>query len=61
MGTTSLIALVEALHLDLKVHSVKKNAIEAKIREVCMKDRRHVWSLKADMEVCVSHIVEDCG
>ena len=54
MGTTSLIALVEALHLDLKVHSVKKNAIEAKIREVCMKDQRHIWSLKADMEVCIS-------
>ena len=61
MGTTSLIALVEALHLDLKVHRVKKNAIEAKIREICIKDQRHIWSLKADTEVCVSHIVKDCG
>jgi len=50
MGTTSLIALVEALHLDLKVHRVKKNAIEAKIREICIKDQRHIWSLKEDTE-----------
>jgi len=61
MGTTSLIALAEALHLDLKVHSVEKNAIEAKIREICIKDQRHIWSLKADTEVCMSHIVKDCG
>lgn len=61
MGTTSLIALVEALHLDLKVHRVKKNAIEAKIREICIKDQRHIWSVKADTEVCMSHIVKDCG
>jgi len=61
MGTTSLIALVEALHLDLKVHSVKKNAIEAKVREICIKDQRHIWSLKADTEVCMSHMIRDCG
>jgi chromatin assembly factor 1 subunit A len=36
MGTSGLIALVEALCLDLKAHSVKKNAIE--IREICVKD-----------------------
>jgi chromatin assembly factor 1 subunit A len=52
MGTNSLIALVEALHLDLKAHSVKKNAIEAKIREICVKDQRHIWTLKVDTEVC---------
>ncbi|KAI9508476.1 hypothetical protein F5148DRAFT_1375796 [Russula earlei] len=50
MATNSLIALVEALHLDLKTHRVKKNAIEAKIREICVKDQRHVWSLKTDTE-----------
>jgi len=54
LGTTSLIALVEALHLDLKTHRVKKNAIEAKIREICVKDERHIWSLKADTEVCIN-------
>ncbi|KAF8270368.1 hypothetical protein EI94DRAFT_1723062 [Lactarius quietus] len=37
MGTTSLISL--------------KNAIEAKIREICVKGQRHIWSMKADMEV----------
>jgi chromatin assembly factor 1 subunit A len=52
MGTSSLIALVEALHLDLKNHRVKKNAIEAKLREICVKDQRHIWSVKTDFEVC---------
>ncbi|KAI0303427.1 hypothetical protein B0F90DRAFT_1371375 [Multifurca ochricompacta] len=58
MGTSSLIALVEALHLDLKTHRIKKNAIEAKIREICVKDQRHVWSVKGDTEVCTlfSHL-----
>ena len=52
MGTSSLIALIEALHLDLKNHRVKKNAIEAKLREICVKDQRHIWSVKKDIEVC---------
>jgi chromatin assembly factor 1 subunit A len=58
MGTGSLIALVEALHLDLKPHRVKKNAIEAKLREICIKDQRHIWSMKADMEVCMSLVIK---
>ncbi|KAI0003285.1 hypothetical protein BJV74DRAFT_943985 [Russula compacta] len=61
MGTSSLIALVEALHLDLKCHRVKKNAIEAKIREVCVKNQRHIWSLKGDTEVCMSLVVMGCN
>ena len=59
MGTTSLIALVEALHLDLKSHGVKKNAIEAKIREICVKGQRHIWSLKADTEVSMLFVIND--
>ena len=59
MSTTSLIALVEALHLDLKTHGVKKNAIEAKIREICVKGQRHIWSLKADTEVSILFIVNE--
>ncbi|KAI0253932.1 chromatin assembly factor 1 subunit A-domain-containing protein [Lactifluus subvellereus] len=59
MCTSSLIALVEALHLDLKTHKVKKNAIEAKIREICVKDQRHVWSVKADTEVGMLFAVTD--
>lgn len=61
MGTSSLIALVEALHLDLKSHRVKKNAIEAKIREVCVKDQRHIWSVKVDTEVCIPLAVRGCN
>ena len=59
MGTSSLISLVEALHLDLKTHKVKKNAIEAKIREICVKDQRHIWSVKADAEVGMLLTVTD--
>jgi chromatin assembly factor 1 subunit A len=59
MGTSSLISLVEALHLDLKTHKVKKNAIEAKIREICVKDQRHIWSVKADVEVGMLLTVTD--
>lgn len=54
-----MIALVEALHLDLKTHGVKKNAIEAKIREICVKGQRHIWSLKADTEVSILFIVNE--
>src|SRR6266702_3959940 len=59
MGTTSLIALVETLYLDLKTHGVKKNAIEAKIREICVKGQRHIWSLKANTEVSILFVVND--
>jgi chromatin assembly factor 1 subunit A len=59
MGTSSLISLVEALHLDLKTHKVKKNAIEAKIREICVKDQRHIWSVKAEVEVGMLLTVTD--
>ncbi|KAH9028140.1 chromatin assembly factor 1 subunit A-domain-containing protein [Lactarius pseudohatsudake] len=51
MGTTSLISLIEALYLDLKTHGVKKNAIEAKVREICVKGQRQIWSVKADTEL----------
>ncbi|KAI9434015.1 chromatin assembly factor 1 subunit A-domain-containing protein [Lactarius indigo] len=59
MGTTSLIALVEALYLDLKTHGVKKNAIEAKVREICVKGQRHIWSVKGDTEVSILFVVND--
>jgi hypothetical protein len=36
IGISSLIALIEAVYLDLKAYSIKKNAIE--IREICVKD-----------------------
>ena len=59
MSTTSLISLVEALYLDLKTHGVKKNAIEAKIRETCVKGQRHIWSVKTDTEVSVLLFLND--
>ena len=59
MSTTSLISLVEALYLDLKTHGVKKNAIEAKIRETCVKGQRHIWSVKTDTEVSALLLFND--
>ncbi|KAI0312729.1 hypothetical protein OF83DRAFT_1176353 [Amylostereum chailletii] len=48
MNTSSLPVLVDAVYQGLRVHKVKKNAIEAKIREICVKGDRHVWTVKAD-------------
>ena len=48
MNTGSLPLLVDAVYQDLKAHKVKKNAIEAKIREVCVKSKGAggaVWTL----------------
>ncbi|VDB91461.1 unnamed protein product [Peniophora sp. CBMAI 1063] len=53
MNTGSLPLLVDAVYQDLKAHKVKKNAIEAKIREVCWKSKvggggGSVWSVRPD-------------
>ncbi|KAI0063406.1 hypothetical protein BV25DRAFT_1854444 [Artomyces pyxidatus] len=48
MGARSLTALVEAIYQDLRTHKVKKNAVEAKIREVCEKDQYQRWVVKDD-------------
>lgn len=48
MGTGSLTLLVEAIYQDLKTHRVKKNAVEAKIRETCVKDQSHRWVVRED-------------
>ncbi|KZV69641.1 hypothetical protein PENSPDRAFT_735220 [Peniophora sp. CONT] len=60
MNTGSLPLLVDAVYQDLKVHKVKKNAIEAKIREVCAKSKGGgaVWALKADSLVQVQPVVK---
>lgn len=50
LQTGNLNFLVEAIHQDLREHKVKKNAIEAKIREIgekCKETKR--WKLKADV------------
>ncbi|KAL1668410.1 hypothetical protein GGF50DRAFT_111239 [Schizophyllum commune] len=48
MQAKSVTALVEKVHADLQEHKVRKNAIEAKIREVAEKSAQgRVWVLKA--------------
>ncbi|KAF9050649.1 hypothetical protein BDZ89DRAFT_1107913 [Hymenopellis radicata] len=49
LQTGNLTFLVEAVHQDLRVHKVKKNAIEAKIKEVGEKCKQtKTWRLKPD-------------
>lgn len=53
LATSSLSYIVETLHQELKEHKVKKNSIEAKIREVAEKCKeRKVWILKAQAQPC---------
>lgn len=50
--------LVEAIHRDLREHKVKKNTIEAKVREVGEKCKeKKFWVLKAGLQVCVLHTI----
>jgi chromatin assembly factor 1 subunit A len=52
MGTSSLIAIVEAVYAELKEHKVKKNAIEVKVREVGEKCKeKKVWVVKDEIKV----------
>ncbi|KAF9227860.1 hypothetical protein BS17DRAFT_877944 [Gyrodon lividus] len=47
LATPSLTFLVESIHQDLRVHKVKKNAIEAKVREVGEKSKdKKIWVVK---------------
>lgn len=55
LQTTSLTHLVEAIYQELRAHKVKKNAIEAKIREVgekC-KDRKY-WVVRQGVSFLAS-------
>ncbi|KAI0721577.1 hypothetical protein C8T65DRAFT_799984 [Cerioporus squamosus] len=50
LGTSSLQCIVETVHRELQAHKVKKNAIEAKVREVGEKCKeKKVWVVKADV------------
>jgi chromatin assembly factor 1 subunit A len=52
LATGSFNAIVDSLYLDLRTHKVKKNAIEAKVREVCEKHKeKRVWTVKDDIRV----------
>ncbi|RDX48339.1 hypothetical protein OH76DRAFT_668083 [Lentinus brumalis] len=50
LGTSSLQCIVETVHRELQGHKVKKNAIEAKVREVGEKCKeKKVWVVKPDV------------
>ncbi|KAI1787917.1 hypothetical protein LXA43DRAFT_1027472 [Ganoderma leucocontextum] len=50
LATSSLLGIVETVHRELQEHKVKKNAIEAKVREVGEKCKeKKVWVVKADV------------
>ncbi|OBZ75701.1 hypothetical protein A0H81_04511 [Grifola frondosa] len=52
LATTSLHCIVETVHHELQAHRVKKNAIEAKVREIAEKSKeRKVWVVKPDARV----------
>lgn len=49
LATSNLAFIVETLHQELREHKVKKNSIEAKIREVAEKCKeRKVWVVKPE-------------
>lgn len=45
LATGSIVLIVETLYQELKDHKVKKNSIEAKVREIAVKKGR-VWVAK---------------
>ena len=55
LSSANITWLVESLYQDLRVHKVKKNAIEAKLKEVGEKcPVRKVWIVKEDVLVSSS-------
>ncbi|KAL4077340.1 chromatin assembly factor 1 subunit A-domain-containing protein [Scleroderma yunnanense] len=51
LATPSLPYLVENIYQDLRAHKVKKNSIEAKVREVGEKSKNRVWVVKEAVRV----------
>jgi phosphoserine phosphatase len=52
LATSNITFLVESIYQDLRVHKVKKNAIETKVREVGEKCKeRKVWIVKPGVAV----------
>jgi len=47
LATGSVVLIVESLYQELKDHKVKKNSIEAKVRELAVKKGR-IWVAKQD-------------
>ncbi|OSD02875.1 hypothetical protein PYCCODRAFT_1435163 [Trametes coccinea BRFM310] len=52
LATSSLQGIVETVHRELQAHRVKKNAIEAKVREVGEKCKeKKVWVVRSEVKV----------
>lgn len=52
LATPSLAFLVESVYQDLRTHKIKKNAIEAKVREIGEKSKdKKVWIVKPTVQV----------
>jgi len=47
LATGSIVLIVETLYQELKDHKVKKNSIEAKVKELAVKEGR-IWVAKHD-------------
>lgn len=53
LATSNITFLVESIYQDLRTHKVKKNAIEAKVKEVGEKCKeKKVWIVKPGVAVC---------
>jgi len=51
LATPNFTYLVESIYQELRVHKVKKNSIEAKVREVSEKSKDRVWVVKETIRV----------
>lgn len=53
LATGSIVLLVEAIFQELRDHKVKKNSIEAKVKEIAEKGKdKKIWVLKSINTVC---------
>lgn len=62
LATPNFTFLVESIYQDLRIYKIKKNAIEAKVREICEKSKdKKVWVVKqaAQVSVIASGDVDD--
>ena len=52
LATPSLTFLIESIYKDLRIHKIKKNAIEAKVREMGEKSKdKKVWVVRQAVQV----------
>jgi hypothetical protein len=52
LATANLTFIVESVHQELRAHKVKKNAIEAKVREVAEKSKeKKIWMINEGQQL----------